>query len=154
MAIRIIVEEPDPVLREISKPVTEINERIHKLLKDMADTMYDANGVGLAAIQIGYKKRVIIVDIGNGLIEFINPEIIEKNGEQVGPEGCLSIPGKLGEVKRADHIKVKALDRNGKEFVLEANGFLARAIQHEVDHLNGILYTDIAVRMFDPENSN
>src|SRR4051794_8066336 len=119
MAIKIIVKDPDPVLREKCKPVIKINANIHKLLKDMADTMYDAEGVGLAAPQIGILKRVIVMDVGDdhGLIEMINPEVIEQEGEQFGPEGCLSIPGMNGDVKRAQRVKVKGLDRHGKEIV-------------------------------------
>ncbi|XEC96978.1 peptide deformylase [Paenibacillus tarimensis] len=151
MAIRIIVKDPDPVLRERAKQVTKFNANLHKLLSDMAETMYDAEGVGLAAPQIGILKRVIVVDVGddNGLIEMVNPEIIEHSGEQLGPEGCLSIPGINGDVRRAQHIKVKGQDRNGNEFTVEASDFLARAFQHEVDHLNGVLFTDIAENVYD-----
>lgn len=151
MAIRIIIKDTDPLLRETSKQVTEITPRIHKLLDDMADTMYDAEGVGLAAPQISILKRVVVIDVGEGLIELINPEIIDESGEQLGPEGCLSVPGLLGNVNRADSVKVKALDRNGKEFIIEGNGLLARALQHEIDHLNGILFTDLAEEIFKQE---
>ncbi len=154
MAIRYIIKDGDPVLREISKPVPEITPRIHKILDDMAETMYDAEGVGLAAPQIAILKRVIVIDIGEGLLEMINPEILEKDGEQVGPEGCLSIPGVLGKVKRAEHVKARFLDRNGKEIVMEATGFLARAIQHEVDHLNGVLFTDLTEEFYQQEKLN
>ncbi|MED4604116.1 peptide deformylase [Paenibacillus validus] len=156
MAIKIIVKDPDPVLREKSKPVPKITPNIHKLLDDMADTMYDAEGVGLAAPQIGILKRVIVMDVGDehGLIELINPEIIEKDGEQFGPEGCLSIPGLRGDVRRAERVKVKGLNRNGEEIVIEGRELLARCIQHEVDHLDGILYTDLAESMYrTPEDS-
>ncbi len=122
----------------------------------MADTMYDAEGVGLAAPQIGILKRVIVMDVGDehGLIELINPEIIEKDGEQFGPEGCLSIPGLRGDVRRAERVKVKGLNRNGEEIVIEGRELLARCIQHEVDHLDGILYTDLAESMYrTPEDS-
>ncbi|GGG12921.1 peptide deformylase [Paenibacillus abyssi] len=151
MAIRIIVKDPDPVLRERAKEVTKFNANLQKLLGDMADTMYDAEGVGLAAPQIGILKRVIVVDVGDehGLIEMVNPEIIEQDGEQLGPEGCLSIPGINGDVKRAQRIKVKGQDRNGAEFIVEATDFLARAFQHEVDHLNGVLFTDLAENVYD-----
>ncbi|PZE22523.1 peptide deformylase [Paenibacillus xerothermodurans] len=150
MAIRIIVKDPDPVLREVSKPVTKINANLHKLLNDMADTMYDAEGVGLAAPQIGILKRVIVMDVGDehGLIELINPEVIEQEGEQLGPEGCLSIPGLNGDVKRAQRVKVKGLDRDGNEIVIEGTDLLARCILHEVDHLNGVLYTDLAENVY------
>ncbi|MCZ8511424.1 peptide deformylase [Paenibacillus filicis] len=153
MAIRIIVKDPDPVLREKCKPVTKITPNIHKLLNDMADTMYDAEGVGLAAPQIGILKRVIVMDVGDdhGLIELINPEIIEREGEQFGPEGCLSIPGFSGDVRRAQRVKVKGLNRNGEEIVIEGEDLLSRCIQHEVDHLNGVLYTDLAESMYKNE---
>jgi peptide deformylase len=150
MAIKIIVKDPDPVLREKCKPVTKINANIHKLLKDMADTMYDAEGVGLAAPQIGILKRVVVMDVGNeqGLIELINPEVIEQEGEQFGAEGCLSIPGMNGDVRRAQRVKVKGLNRDGEEIVIEGTDLLARCILHEVDHLNGVLYTDLAEKMY------
>lgn len=151
MSIRIIIKDTDPLLRKTSKPVEEIKPRIHKLLDDMADTMYDAEGVGLAAPQISILKRIVVIDIGEGLIELINPEIITKDGEQFGPEGCLSIPGIIGNVKRAESVKVKAIDRNGEEFIIEGTGLLARALQHEIDHLNGILFTDIAEEYFKQE---
>lgn len=157
MAIKMIVKEPDPILRQKSKPVPKITPNIHKLLDNMADTMYDAQGVGLAAVQIGILKRVIIVDIGGQedeegqLYELINPEIIASSGEQIGPEGCLSIPGLNGDVKRADHITIKGLDRDGHELVIHAEGYLARAFQHEIDHLNGILFTDIAETIYERE---
>ncbi|WP_028561502.1 peptide deformylase [Paenibacillus pinihumi] len=151
MSIRIIVKEPDPVLRERAKEVTKFNSNLHKLLRDMAETMYDAEGVGLAAPQIGILKRVIVVDVGddNGLIEMVNPEIIEKSGEQLGPEGCLSIPNINGDVLRYKDIKVKGQDRDGNEIIVEASEYLARAFQHEVDHLNGILFTDLAENVYD-----
>lgn len=148
MAIRVILKDSDPVLRETSKPVTEITPRIHKLLNDMAETMYEAEGVGLAAPQIAILKRVIVIDVGEGLIELINPEIIEKDGVQIGPEGCLSIPGVVGKVKRAEQVKVKALDRNGKPYIIEGTGLLSRALQHEIDHLNGVLFTDLAEEIY------
>lgn len=142
MAIRIIRLEGDPVLREVAKPVPEITKNILKLLDDMAETMYDAEGVGLAAPQVGILKRVIVMDCGDGLIELINPEIVSKEGQQVGPEGCLSIPGITAEVSRANHVVAKGLNRNGEEITVEGEGLLARCIQHEIDHLNGILFTD------------
>ena len=151
MAIRIIVKDPDPVLREIAKPVPNVTSNIQKLLRDMADTMYDAGGVGLAAPQIGISKRVIVVDPHDeetGLIEMVNPEIISADGEQLGPEGCLSIPGLNGEVVRKQSITVKGLDYNGNELIIEAEDFLARIFQHEIDHLNGILFTDIAENVY------
>ncbi|UHA74036.1 peptide deformylase [Paenibacillus sp. 481] len=151
MALRIIVHEPDPVLHERAKEVTKIAPNIHKLLNDMADTMYHAEGVGLAAPQIGILKRVIVVDVGDehGLIEMINPVMTEMTGEQLGPEGCLSIPGINGDVRRHQQIKVTGLNRNGKEFSMVVTDFLARAFQHEIDHLNGVLFTEIADRVYD-----
>lgn len=153
MAIRIIVKDPDPVLREQAKPVTKITPNIHKLLNDMADTMYDAEGVGLAAPQIGILKRVIVIDVGDdhGLIEMINPEIVGSEGEQFGPEGCLSIPGLRGDVKRAMKVTVKGLNRDGEEIEITGTELLARAFQHEIDHLNGVLFTDLAQSVYREE---
>lgn len=151
MSIRLIVKEPDPVLREVAKEVTKFNPNLKKLLKDMAETMYDAEGVGLAAPQVGISKRVIVVDVRdeNGLVEMVNPVIVEQSGEQVGPEGCLSIPNLNGEVKRADRIVVAGQNSDGEPITIEASGFFARAFQHEIDHLNGILFTDIALNVYD-----
>ncbi len=151
MAIRIIVKDPDPILREIAKPVPKVTSNIVKLLNDMADTMYDAGGVGLAAPQIGIQKRVIVLDPHDGeteLIECINPEILSADGDQLGAEGCLSIPGLNGDVNRKLNITVKGLDRDGNEIIIEASGYLARIFQHEIDHLNGILFTDIAEAVY------
>ncbi|MDQ0416469.1 peptide deformylase [Croceifilum oryzae] len=151
MSIRNIVQIGEPILKEKAKPVTKFHARLHKLLDDMAETMYDANGVGLAAPQIAISKRVIVVDVDEQLYEVVNPEIVEKRGEQFNPpEGCLSIPNLLGEVRRADYIKVVGQDRNGNPIEIEADGFLSRAFQHEVDHLNGILFPDVAERVFRP----
>ena len=148
MALRNLVIEGDPLLRKTSRPVDEITPRIIKLLDDMADTMYyGGRGIGLAAPQVGVLRRVFIVDVGDehGLIEFINPEILEADGSQIDNEGCLSVPGKTCEVERPSHIKVKATDRDGNEFELEADGLLARCICHENDHLNGVLFIDKSV---------
>lgn len=148
MALRNLVLEGDPLLRKTSRPVDEITPRIIKLLDDMADTMYfGGRGIGIAAPQVGVLRRVFIVDVGDehGLIEFINPEILEASGSQTDNEGCLSVPGKTCEVERPSHIKVKATDRNGNEFELEADGLLARCICHENDHLNGVLFIDKSV---------
>jgi peptide deformylase len=146
------VKYPEPILREKAKEVKRFNERLAKLLDDMAETMYDAHGVGLAAPQVGIGKRVIVVDVGEGLIEMVNPEIVEKSGEQIEPaEGCLSIPGMLGYVKRANEIRVKGQDRHGNPVEMEAEDYLARAFQHEIDHLNGVLFIDIAEKVFRPE---
>ena len=151
MSIRLIVKDPDPVLREVAKGVTKFNDNLKKLLKDMAETMYDAEGVGLAAPQVGISKRVIVVDVGdeNGLVEMVNPVIVEQEGEQLGPEGCLSIPNLNGEVRRADRIVVEGQNSDGEKFTVKASGYFARAFQHEIDHLNGILFTDVAESVYD-----
>ena len=142
-----VVITGDPVLRKICRPVKEVNDNIRKLLDNMAETMYYAKGVGLAAPQVGISKRVIVVDIGDGLCKLVNPEIISSSGIQDGPEGCLSVPNIVGNVKRSEHIKVKALNENGDEVVIDASGYLARAFQHEIDHLNGIIFTDKATEI-------
>ncbi len=142
MALRKIRLSTDEVLRKKSKEVKEINEKILELLDDMADTMYDANGVGLAAPQVGVLRRVVTIDIGDGLVELINPTIIEIDGEQFGEEGCLSVPGKLGNVKRPNYCKVEALNRDGKKIIVEGRELMARALCHEIDHLDGVLYID------------
>ncbi|HHW41489.1 MAG TPA: peptide deformylase [Syntrophomonadaceae bacterium] len=153
MAVYRIVELGDQVLREKARPVPVINKNILKLLDNLADTMYAAKGVGLAAPQIGISKRVIVVDAGDGLLELVNPEIIGSRGEDIAVEGCLSIPGVAGEVKRAEQVEVKGLDRAGKVVKVRANGLLARALQHEIDHLDGILFIDKAIRFIDSKES-
>lgn len=143
MAEKTIVPFGDPILRKIAKPVDQVSPKIIKLLDDMADTIYAAEGrAGLAAPQVGILRRVVVMDCGDGLIELINPEILELKGEQTGPEGCLSFPGYTGIVKRAKSVKIKSLNRQGEPFTMEAEDYLARCIQHEVDHLNGILFID------------
>lgn len=142
MAIRNIRTEKDPILRKISKVVSNFEERTQVLIDDMLDTMYHANGVGLAAPQVGVLKRVVVIDIGEGPIVLINPEIIETKGKINDVEGCLSVPGKEGNVVRPEYVKVKAQDRNGKPIELDGTGLLARAFCHEIDHLNGVLYID------------
>ncbi|NLW23167.1 MAG: peptide deformylase [Tissierellia bacterium] len=142
MAIRQIRYEGDPILRKVSREVTEINDRIITLLEDMIDTMYEYEGVGLAAPQVGVLRRVVVIDIGEGPIKLINPEIIEEEGEIIDVEGCLSIPGRAGNVKRPEKVKVKYLDESGEEKIIEGTGLLAKALCHEIDHLNGILYID------------
>ncbi|HHY60242.1 MAG TPA: peptide deformylase [Clostridia bacterium] len=142
MAVYRILELGDPTLREKSKAVTKFNTSLAKLLTNLADTMYDADGVGLAAPQIGVLKRVVVVDVGDGLLELVNPEIVEQEGEEIAVEGCLSIPGRQGNVKRASRVKVRYQDRYGNEQWVEGEGLLARALQHEIDHLDGILYID------------
>ncbi|KEZ50043.1 MULTISPECIES: peptide deformylase [Metabacillus] len=143
MAIKPIVLHPADVLEQECEDVTVFDRKLSKLLKDMYDTMIELDGVGLAAPQIGVPVRAAVVDIDDhhGTIELVNPVIIEKRGSQTGPEGCLSFPGLFGEVERSEYVKVQAQNRKGKPFVMEANGFLARAIQHEIDHLHGILFT-------------
>ena len=145
MALRNLVLEGDPLLRKKSRPVEEITPRIIKLLDDMADTMnYENRGVGIAAPQVGVLRRVFIVDVGDehGLVEFINPEILETAGSQTDNEGCLSVPGKRGYVRRPKKVTVRAQDRKGKFFELTGEDLLARCLCHEIDHLDGVLYTD------------
>lgn len=142
MALRQIRYENDPILRKKSREITKIDDRIKTLISDMAETMYENEGVGLAAPQVGVLRRVVVIDVGEGLLELINPEIIEKRGESIDVEGCLSIPGRAGKVKRPEYVKVKYLDINGKEQFVEGEGLLARALCHEIDHLNGVLFID------------
>lgn len=142
MAVRTIFTMGDDVLRKTARPVAAINRRTKQLLEDMADTMYEANGVGLAAPQVGILRRVVVVDIGDGLVELINPEILEQSGSQIEVEGCLSIPGRRCTVERPQKVTVRALDRQGRSFVLEGEGLMAVALCHELDHLDGILYVD------------
>ncbi|NLX70399.1 MAG: peptide deformylase [Clostridiales bacterium] len=146
MAIRRIMKYgEDDVLHKKSRPVEKIDKRILDLLDDMAETMRAADGVGLAAPQVGILRRVVVIDVGDGLIELINPEIIETSGQQQGPEGCLSIPGVSGEVIRPERVKVRALNRNGESFEIDATDLLARALCHEIDHLDGILFIERAI---------
>ena len=142
MGMRKIVTLGDEALRKACKPMQKFDLRLWLLLRDMADTMYKANGVGLAAPQVGILRRVVVVDIGEGLIELVNPEIIAMEGEQEGPEGCLSLPGRQGYVRRPNKVTVRAQDREGKFFEITGEGFLARAFCHELDHLDGVLYID------------
>ncbi len=142
MATRMIREENEPILRKKSKPVKEITPKITELIEDMLDTMYEANGVGLAAPQVGMLKRIVVIDIGEGPVILINPEIVETSGEQTGNEGCLSVPGKMGVVTRPNYAKVNAVDITGQNITVEGEELMARALCHEIDHLDGILYTD------------
>ncbi len=151
MATRRIVEIGDEKLRKQAKPVSKFDLRLRILLKDMADTMYKANGVGLAAPQVGILRRVVVVDIGEGLIELVNPVITDAQGEQSGPEGCLSVPGRQGLVIRPEKVTVKAQNARGEDVEYLAEGFLARAFCHELDHLDGILYVDKMEREIFPE---
>lgn len=142
VAVYQIVKLGDPVLREVAKKVPKITPNIIKLLENMKDTLYEARGVGLAAPQIGISKRVVVIDIGEGLLELINPVIVAQEGKEVDTEGCLSIPGVEAEVLRAEKVTVEAQNRNGEKFTISGKGLLARALQHEIDHLNGILFID------------
>lgn len=151
MALRNIVTVGDSVLTKTCRPVTKFDKRLHILLDDMADTLYEANGVGLAAPQVGILRRVVLVDAGEELLELINPEILEQSGEQTGLEGCLSVPGKYGVVTRPNVVKVRAQDRFGDWYEVEGEGLIARAFCHELAHLEGQLYTEVADRMLTPE---
>lgn len=142
MAIRMIREENEPILRKKCKPVSEITPKIVELVEDMLDTMYEANGVGLAAPQVGMLKRIVVIDVGEGPVILINPKIIEISGEQTGSEGCLSVPGKMGIVTRPNYAKVKAVDITGQNIIVEGEELMARALCHEIDHLDGVLYID------------
>ncbi|MBR5797170.1 MAG: peptide deformylase [Phascolarctobacterium sp.] len=139
-----ILTAGDPVLRQTAAEVTKIDKKLLKLLKDMADTMYAAEGVGLAAPQIGVSKRIVVIDVGDGIIEMINPVIVNKEGSVVGGEGCLSVPEYEGEVERAEKVECEFTDRSGKRYLIETDGLLAIAIQHELDHLDGVLFIDKA----------
>ena len=142
MALRTIRVEGDSVLTKISRPVEKMTPRIHDLIEDMLDTMYDAMGVGLAAPQVGILKRIVVIDIGEGPVVMINPRIVESSGEQTGEEGCLSVPGKSGIVTRPNYVKAVALDEDMKEYEIEGEGLMARAICHELEHLDGHLYVE------------
>ena len=143
MALRTIRVQGDSVLTKKSRTVDKMTPRIGELITDMLDTMYDAMGVGLAAPQVGILKRIVVIDVGEGPIVLINPEILETSGEQTGDEGCLSVPGMAGQVTRPNYVKVKALDVNMEEQILEGEGLLARAFCHEIDHLDGKMYTEL-----------
>ncbi len=150
MAIYSIVQQGDKILRKTCKPVPRVNDNVRKILRNMLETMYDANGVGLAAPQVGILKRMVVVDVGEtgpGPLQLVNPEILERSGVQEGSEGCLSCPGVFGDVRRSKYVKVRALNPEGEEIVVEAEGYLARALQHEIDHLDGILFLDKATNV-------
>jgi peptide deformylase len=153
MAIRIIRTKEDPVLRQKALKVKEITPQIKKLLEDMAETMYDAQGVGLAAPQVGIAKRIIVIDVQNevGLLKLINPVVVEKEGSENAVEGCLSFPGLAGEVERCTSVTVQATDPDGNPVELCATGLLARAFQHEIDHLDGVLFVDRVTRFVEEE---
>ncbi len=153
MAIRNIVTEEDPILRKKSRVVDKFNEKLWMILDDMKDTMYKAEGVGLAAVQVGLLRRVVVVDVGDGTgpLELVNPEIVSADGEQEGQEGCLSLPNKWAIVKRPDHVVIKAQDRLGRWHRYEAEGLKARCFCHEIDHLDGHLFTDRMEKMLTEE---
>lgn len=150
MALLTILHYPDPRLRQVAKPVATVDDALRRLVDDMAETMYAAPGIGLAAVQVNVALRVVVIDLSetrHTLQVLINPEITERDGKQVFEEGCLSVPGIFGEVERAQHIRVRALGRDGKPFELEAQGLLATCIQHEIDHLDGKVFVDYLSRL-------
>ena len=151
MGLRKILTDKDPALHKVCRPVEKFDGRLNKLLDDMAETLTQANGVGLAAPQIGILRRVVLVDTGEGILELINPSLVETSGEQVGAEGCLSVPGKYGLVKRPNYAKVRAQDREGRWFEAEGEELIARCFCHELDHLDGILYTEVMERFLTEE---
>jgi peptide deformylase len=151
MGIRNILTDQEPSLHKTCRPVVAFDKKLHKLLDDMGETMRDANGVGLAAPQVGILRRVVTVDLGDEILELVNPELVETDGEQTGPEGCLSVPGKYGLVTRPNYAKVKAQDRYGEWFEVEAEELIARCFCHELDHLDGIVYTEVMDRFLSPE---
>ena len=154
MGLRKILTDKDPALHKVCKPVTAFDARLYKLLDDMRETLIDSGGVGLAAPQVGILRRVFLVDVGldgNEIIEFINPEILETDGEQEGAEGCLSVPGRYGLVKRPYWVKVRAQDRNGAWFEAEGEELIGRCFCHENDHLDGIVYTEVMERFLTDE---
>ena len=151
MGMRKILTDKEPSLHKVCKPVTKFDWRLHKLLDDMAETLEEANGVGLAAPQVGILRRVVIVDTGDGILELVNPTLVETSGEQTGPEGCLSVPGRYGLVTRSNFAKVSAQDRDGNWFEAEGEELIARCFCHELDHLDGILYTQVMDRFLTEE---
>ena len=146
MGLRKILTDKEPSLHKVCRPVEKFDGRLHKLLDDMVETMQDAHGVGLAAPQIGILRRVVVVDTGDGVLELVNPTLLETSGEELGPEGCLSVPGKYGLVKRPYYAKVRAQDRNGDWYEAEGEEIIARCFCHELDHLDGIVYTEVMER--------
>ena len=151
MGLRKILTDKDPALHKVCKPVTSFDAKLHKLLDDMGETMRDANGVGLAAPQVGILRRVVTVDLGDEILELVNPSLVQTDGEQVGAEGCLSVPGKYGLVKRPYYAKVKAQDRFGNWFEVEGEELIGRCFCHEQDHLDGIVYTEVMERYMTEE---
>ena len=151
MGLRKIMTVKEPCLHKVCRPVEKFDGKLHKLLDDMKETLVEANGVGLAAPQVGILRRVVVVDTGEEMLELVNPELLETSGEQVGSEGCLSVPGKYGIVKRPNYAKVRAQDRNGEWFEAEGEELMARCFCHELDHLDGIVYTEIMERYLTEE---
>lgn len=151
MGIRKILTDKEPSLHKVCKEVTVFDKKLHKLLDDMKDTLEEANGVGLAAPQVGILRRVVVVDVGDEILELVNPTLLETSGEQTGMEGCLSVPGRYGLVKRPNYAKVKAQDRNGEWFEAEGEELIARCFCHELDHLDGIVYTQVMERFLTEE---
>ena len=151
MGLRKILTDKDPALHKVCKPVEKFDTRLYKLLDDMNETLVDSGGVGLAAPQVGILRRVVLVDTGEEILELINPELVETDGEQEGPEGCLSVPGQYGLVKRPYYAKVRAQDREGNWFEAEGEELIARCFCHELDHLDGILYTQLMERLLTEE---
>ena len=154
MALRKILTEEESALHKVCKPVTSFDRKLHNLLDDMADTLLEAQGVGLAAPQIGIIRRVVVVDTGDGLLDLVNPVLVETSGEQIGAEGCLSIPGKYALVKRPNYAKVRAQDRDGDWFEVEGEELMARGFCHELEHLDGHLYTEKMERFLTEEELN
>ncbi len=146
MALRKILTDKEPALHKVCKPVEKFDGRLHRLLDDMAETLAEANGVGLAAPQVGILRRVVIVDTGEEILELVNPTLLETDGEQEGPEGCLSVPGKYGLVKRPYYARVRAQDRYGQWYEAEGEELIGRCFCHELDHLDGIVYTEVMDR--------
>ena len=151
MGLRKILTDKDPALHKVCRPVEKFDGRLHKLLDDMAETLEQANGVGLAAPQIGILRRVVLVDTGEEILELINPTLLETSGEQIGAEGCLSVPGKYGLVKRPNYAKVRAQDRHGNWYEAEGEELIARCFCHELGHLDGIVYTEVMERYLTEE---
>ncbi len=151
MGLRNILTDAEPALHKVCRPVTQFDKKLHKLLDDMKETLEEANGVGLAAPQVGILRRVVIVDTGEGILELVNPTLLETDGEQEGPEGCLSVPGKYGLVKRPYYAKVRAQDRYGDWYEAEGEELIARCFCHELDHLDGIIYTQVMDRFLTEE---
>lgn len=151
MGLRKIMTVKEPCLHKVCRPVEKFDDKLHRLLDDMKETLAEANGVGLAAPQVGILRRVVVVDTGEKMLELVNPELLETSGEQVGSEGCLSVPGKYGIVKRPNYAKVRAYDRDGNEFEVEGEELMARCFCHELDHLDGIVYTEIMERYLTEE---